>query len=668
MPLRATVVYKKKDGSLTVSDDRKYLFWVPASPPNASPSVTIPIATITNLQQTPESSPKVALKVFVDQDNYVFSFSRDRAEAKKEQEVVTDTLRDVIAAAKAGQAQQVMADRTQTSAAVASAAARKSAQGMGDGQEGQSAAMAMAKAVASRAQGDEKWYDDNKLKNDIQLQRSLLESNTALKERFNQSFSERPESVSAAQFTTQFWSTRLHLLRAHAIEKAQKAGEYNVLPEIKFVRVPGADGQPDQKRLNLTKEQIMLIFKQYSVVKQAYDENCPPLDQGSFWQRFFNSRLLKKLKGEKITHVDPPDGILDRYLDRQDVGPANISHIPHYIDLEGNEQNHSQRQGNRPDETMRPSDTSKVPILRVLNNLSEKMMSHVAQEDGEAHAPIGLDEETFEQLRLRDLALQDTDNRVKLDIREQQRFLSRGVQEGESSEARLYRKQDPRKVISSLRSDLKPVRLGADEMGCLRLDRAIDVNLEDDESDTEDAMSNGNTHFSSNAVLRSASNDVLKSIRQRRSLQSDDANNLHGLSAATFDSLAMTNNTTNEFLHYFWTLFLSGDASKAMELQGLITTLDRSLDRINAVSQAAEAERDKRVNKVKEQIRKQFNETGKKRKFDFESIEGGKKTVDWMIKPTVNALSQATEAYRKAFAEQTAAAAAVAAPSAPTVA
>ncbi|KAI7157300.1 hypothetical protein KC316_g15475, partial [Hortaea werneckii] len=60
---RASVAYKKKDGSLSVADDRKYLFWTPAAPPGASPSVTVPVADITNLQQTPESSPKVALKV-----------------------------------------------------------------------------------------------------------------------------------------------------------------------------------------------------------------------------------------------------------------------------------------------------------------------------------------------------------------------------------------------------------------------------------------------------------------------------------------------------------------------------------------------------------------------------------------------------------------------------
>lgn len=43
---RASTAYKKKDGSLAVADDRKFLFWAPSAPPGASPTVTIPVADI----------------------------------------------------------------------------------------------------------------------------------------------------------------------------------------------------------------------------------------------------------------------------------------------------------------------------------------------------------------------------------------------------------------------------------------------------------------------------------------------------------------------------------------------------------------------------------------------------------------------------------------------
>ena len=654
---RATVSYKKKDGALTIADDKKYLFFTPSAPPNSSPSVTIPIADITNLQQTPESSPKVALKVVVKNENHVFSFT-SKENARKEQEGVTETLRNTIAAKKAQTAAQVLL------VAVTPTPAHQ------DGGEGEaSATMAMAKAISSKA-ADEGWYDDSKLTSDFQLQRSLLESNKPLKDRFNQALHDRPESVSISQFTSQFWSARLHLLRAHAIDKAQKQGEYNVLPEIKFTRKEAEkEGEPDIKQLHITKEQIKLIFKQYPVVSEAYNENVPPLDAGQFWQRFFGSRLLKKLKGEKITQQDPPDGILDRYLDRKEGGPASMAQVPHFIDLEGNEQNHSQRKGNRPDEDMRPSSYDKVPILRVLNNLSEKMLSHVAPEDSEAHAPIGMDEETYEQLRLRDLATEDVDSRVVLNVREQQRYLGGGDDEDLSKEAKMYARQDPQRVLSGLRSDLQPGHLDSDEHGTLRLDRAIGFHSDDEGSDSEDEapplhakQTNGTAtsksrrpraQTGSHSAVTSASASILSSIKQRRSTSSTDPTSLNGLSQQTFDQLTITHNTTTEFLHYFWTLFLSGDNSRTAELAQLVSTLDRSLDRINAVASMAEEERQKKIEGLKQQVEEYERRTGRRRNVDLEAIGGGKAVVEGMVGPTVRALEQAAGSYRRVLEEQT---------------
>lgn len=647
--------YKKKDGVLAVSNDSKHLFWTPSAPPGSSPTVTITIVDITNLQQTPESSPKVALKVFVNEESYVFSFT-DKQGARKEQEVVTDTLRNVISASKAAAPPQVSTPNPGTPGVAQ------------NGETAQPAAMAIAKAVSSKS-ADEAWYDDAKLKSDFQLQRSLLDANKTLKERFNQALSDKPESVSAAQFTSQFWSARLHMLRSHAIEKAQKQGEYNVLPEIRFIRKPGEkEGDPDIKQLQITKEQIKLIFKQYPVIRDAYNENCPPMEANMFWTRFFSSRLLKKLKGEKITQQDPPDGILDRYLERNELGPASIGHIPTYMDLEGNEQNHSQRKGNRPDETMRPSNFDKVPILRVLNNLSEKMLSHVAPEDGETHGPIGMDEQTFEHLRLRDLANEEIDNRVTLNIREQQRLVAGEQQDNVSKEAALYAQHDPQQVLSSIRTDLRPFRLSGGDQEPYSLDKAIGFDPDSDSEDEETAhQTNGSTpsHFSAKPALQQATSDIISSIAQQREFASSDPENLHGLSQDTYNTLSTTHATTTEFLHYFWTLFLSGDNSRTAELAQLVSTLDRSLDRINAVAATADAERNKKISNVKRQMEAHEKRTGKKAKYDFDTILGGKKVVDAMVKPTVVALAQATEVYRKAFEEQTKEAAAAAAAFAP---
>ena len=655
-PPPASVSYKKKDGKLDLSDDSKYLFFTTSSA--SSPTVTIPVADITNLQQTPESSAKVALKVFVKEESYVFSFTSE-SKARKEQEGMTDALRNIIASNKA------RSEAVQSLVATPSGAGTPAGQQNG-GDAGQSAAMAIAKAVSSKS-AEEAWYDDNKLKSDAALQKSLLDSNKALQARFNASLKDRPESVSISQFTTQFWSSRLHLLRNHSIEKAQQMGEYNVLPEIGFTRIAAEkDGEPDIKQLNITKEQIKLIFRQYPVVKEAYDENVPkPLHPGQFWQRFFSSRLLKKLKGEKlIAEIDAPDGIMDKYLERREhTGPASIAHVPHFIDLEGNEQNHSQRKGNRPDQDMRPSSFDKVPILRVLNNLSEKMLSHVAPEDGEAHAPIGLDEDTFEQLRLRDLAMDDTDSRVVLNVREQGRFVA-----GDefSAEAKMYAQQDPATVLSDLQADLQPNHLGSDSNGTLRLDRAIGYHTDSDSDSDEDTPMNGVSNgtakskkkkrvaINSHSAIDSATSAIMASVKTRRAASSTDSSSIGGLSQITFDALQITHNTTIEFLHYFWTLFLSGSSSNAEELSQLAVTLDRSMDRITAVSELAEKERQREVEKRREKVKELERRTGKRRRVDVEAeVGGGRGVVDAMVGPTVRALGEAGAAYRRALEEQT---------------
>ncbi|KAK0287649.1 RNA polymerase II transcription factor B subunit 1 [Friedmanniomyces endolithicus] len=640
--LKTSVVYKKANGSLAC--DKRHLIWTPSIPSGVTPSLKIAVADITNLQQTGEASAKVALKVLVKDVSYVFSFT-SKDEARKEQVAVTDTLRDAIATLKAAAA-----------SSLAPAVGTPGAAQNGGGDTGQSSSMAIAKALSAKPQ-DEGWYDDARLKSDFQLQRSLLESSKALDERFRQALRDKPETVSVPQFTAQFWSTRLHLLRAHAMEKSQKESEYNILPEIKYNTIIGADGEPI-KMLNMTKEQVSLIFKQYPVVRQAYNETVPKpfADPKIFWSRFFASRLLKKLKEKN----DPTDPALDRYLEYQEAsGPASTAHIPHIIDLEGNEQNTKfHLEG---DYEMRAAKHDR-PILHLLNQMSEKLLSHVAPEDGDAHAPIGMDEGTFEQLQLRDLAMQDIDNRVVLNVREQQRYTGASGEDELSADARLYAKQDPNRVISSLQNDVQPQNLGSDEQGTLRLDRVLGYDSDDGDEDMDDEPNGVHTNgtstrkvsirVGSHAALTGASSSILSSMSQRRRNASTDAHGLNGLSQSVFDTLTITHNTTTEFLHYFWTLFLSGDSSRTSELTGLVSTLDRSLDRINAVGEQAEKERQERLEKMRGQVKEYFQRTGKKRRIDESAVGGGKAVVDEMVRPTVGALKQASEAYRRALEVQ----------------
>ena len=565
-------------------------------------------------------------------DTHVFSFTSVTS-ARAEADAIKDALSNAIQSAKAG-------------------GVLPTAPGSG----GTSAAMAIAGAVSSvpgTGKDSRSWYDDEKLKEDPQLQLSLLKANPSLSKTFSEAQKSKPTSITTSQFSSQFWSTRVHLLRAHAIEKNQTRGAYNVLSAVKRYT------EDNQDKMHIGKDQIQLIFKQHALVKRAYDENVPKLSETEFWGRFFRSRLFKKLKGEKIQDSDALDNVLDKYLqyddDAERARRAMASHIPHIIDIEGNEENHSQRKGNRPDQTMRPNFSDKVPLYKSLNALSEKILSQVAPNDVDPSLPIGVDEETFNSLALRDLQGDAEENRVILNIKDQSRFFNSDKESGTSSEALLFAKQDPHRVLKSVRADLS--RLSANT----NLETAIGVDDDSDSSDDEANPKKG--HVGSKASLSAATSQILAAISEQRA-QSDDlaatsagfttvqTSSTSGLSTNVYDSLSICHATTTEFLQHFWALFLSGDPAKANEIAYKLESLDRAMERIKAIADEGEAERQKEVNKIKKQVHDFFERTGKRRKYDYESISGGAKAVNQLLGPTIKAIEVATREYKKALTEQ----------------
>ena len=567
-------------------------------------------------------------------DNYIFSFNSTTA-AKSEQAAVTDALRRAIELKKANNVAETtqITESSRNSTAVPYLTSSKD-------------------SYHTNLADD--WLQDSRLKSDVDLHRSLLNSNPYLRKIFEQALKEKPDKISISQFSAQFWSTRLHLLRSHAVEKTQVPGAYNVLAEIKLKNVDGTT------RLNLSKEQIQLIFDQHPLVKRVYNENVPKLSEMQFWARFFVSRLFKKLKGEKITEIDSTDPVLDKYLNQDNDTTHDLRlqnfHIPNFIDLEGNKQNHSQRQGNMPDLTMRPNSYEKVPILKVLNSMSDKIISHVAPSDIHAHAPAGMDEETFNEVRLRDLQSDITDNRVRLNIRREKDFYN-GSSTKQSSQ---FSQSQPLKSLKSILDALQPTF--SSEPAKIGLDLEIFTGIqEDSDSDEENNGDEKASLVGSQATFGKATVEILNAVRNRREVTDEIwANNFHnqasllGLSQTLSDSLIITHSTTIEFLHYYWSVFLSGDPERAVEVAKLIETLEKSLDRINAVANEAEKNKNKQLEKLKEQREEYQHRTRKRKTVDFSGMKGGAEVVKELMAPTVRAIQTATTLYRKALEEQSA--------------
>ncbi|KAL4932203.1 TFIIH subunit TFB1 family protein [Aspergillus undulatus] len=625
-PPSGSASYKKKDGTLTVSPDRQSVSWIPGAG-GASGAITISVAQVTNLQQTPASSPKVMLKIFVLPPNnptaapeqYIFSFTAG-ATARAEADAIKDALSAAIQAAKSAQA---------TPAPTTSGEAARGAGGL-------SAAMAMASAVSSTGTGKHWWDDDKRLKTDVELQQSLLKADAGLQKMFMESLHTKPETLSASQFMSQFWSTRLHLLRAHAIERSQTRGSYNVLSSLK------PRTEDNVTKLNISKEQIQLIFGQHPLVKRVYDENVPKLSESQFWSRFFQSRLFKKLRGERISDADATDAVLDKYLKTDETGNLpREAHVPHFLDLEGNEGNNSQRRGNRPDLDMRPSAVEKVPIIRTLNSLSEKIMANVAPADRAPSAPVGnVDDGTYDELTLRDLRGDEEQNLVKLNIRDQSRFFS-AAKIAEDERNRLVEQQDPEQILQNLRATIER---NFREDDSAPLGKLVDPEDDDEDEDSKSSFRH-NRHIASSQIL-----DVIK--ERRAQAQTSSGSDTYGLSSSLYDRLTLTHATTNEFLHQFWQAFLSGNPDRAGEVSSLVESLNRAMERINAVAKDAEAERQVEVDKVKRHAREVHQATGKRLRVNLDSIPGGEQSVNRLLGPTIWALDTALAKYKEALAEE----------------
>jgi transcription initiation factor TFIIH subunit 1 len=598
------------------------------------------VLTCSDLQQTPATSAKASIKIVVPETapqpgNYTLTFTS--AAARDDQQTITGLLRTWIEASKAQVAP--------TSVAATS---------NGDGA---SAAMAMAQTVAAPAKGNEESFDDATLLAGLDLQMSLLNSNPTLRQRFDRALAEKPDSVSLGQFSNQFWSTRVHMLRSHATERSQATGTYNVLSVIKSKTVNGA------LTLSLTKEQIELLFRQHPIVQKAYNENVPQLSEMDFWERFFHSRLMKKLKGERIREQDVLDPKLDKYLQYDEAVESSqdlMDSIPLFINIEGNEQNHSQKQGNRPDFTMTPSNYDKAPILRVLNRMSEKMLKDVPQSDANRHAPVGLDEETYKELQLRDLQRADDDNRVILQVQDQSRFFSAGQSVQSSTSAATYTKRTPAQALSILRQDLGAI--SANQSKTVGVDLQTSLGIDDDSSSDEEGATSKKRKIGGKSSRTAATSQVIAAIRKRH-LHDDDYSSSKSIpiseqakklavSESVLDNLTMTHNTTVEFLHYFWAVFHSGDPDRANEVAKLIETLDKSLDRIRAVADAAEAERMVQLDRYKREVDSYNQRSGKKKKFDPENIKGGARAVNQVVEPLLRAINAARSHYQDALQEQ----------------
>ncbi|KAI2642005.1 hypothetical protein GGS21DRAFT_285982 [Xylaria nigripes] len=636
--------YRKKDGILTLTPDQKMVIWTPNSTATGPPTLSLSISNITNLQQTPDTSAKVMLKIFersaenAEPVPYLFHFNSP-SDPRAEANAIRDLLSRLLADAKSNDPN---VPRPSSGAATPA--------GTGSG----SAPITAANNTNSKATGA-RLFDGDALKADIALQQSLLKADRNLSQMYMEGRKTKPDSMSDTSFNTHFWSARINLLRAHAIESSQKRGPYNILAQVKPILVPD-DEDPSKEgkwQVKVSQEQVSSIMSQHPLLKRIYNENVPPLNQTEFFARFFLSKLCKKLKGERPNGQELPDKIFDKYDEYENITAFSskilAQHVPHIINLEGNEENQGGfRSGNRKDIEMRPRDRTDVPIIQTLNSLSEKLLVNASPADDDPETSTRVDDDTYQQLALRDLQGDAEDHRIILNIREQSIFFSN--ESGNVSDtATIFSRQDPSQVLKDVQGDLGG--LTEYSAGGVSIHSSLGV---DDGSDSEDEEKS-KPHVGSRRSRKDAQKQILDSMLQKRvqlhGEGSDDATPM-GLPADIASSCNLTHATTMEFLHQFWSAFLSGDPERAAELGYLAEAMKRSKERIEVVAVEAEKARDEQIRKRKAEIVQIYERTKRKVKFNAKSIHGGREAVTKLMGPVVYCLDKAVADYQKALAAE----------------
>ncbi|RYC54810.1 hypothetical protein CHU98_g11396 [Xylaria longipes] len=634
VPTGATA-YKKKDGVLTLTPDQKTVIWTPNSAAAGPPTLSLSISNITN------TATKVMLKIFeksaesTEPVPYLFHFNSP-SDPRAEANVIKNLLSRLLADTKSN---DPSLPKPSSGAATP----------VGAG-SGSSAAMAFASTANSKPTAS-RLFDNDALKGDIALQQSLLKADRNLSQMYMEGRKTKPDSMSDTSFNAHFWSARISLLRSHAIESSQKRGPYNVLAQVKPILVPNEDpSKQSELKIKVTQEQISAIMSQHPLLKRIFNENVPPLNQNEFWERFFLSKLSKKLRGERPTGLEMPDKIFDKYDEYEDITAFSskllAQHVPHIINVEGNEENQGGfKSGNRKDIEMRPRGRTDVPIIQTLNSLSGKLLANVLPADNDPENSTRVDDDTYHELTLRDLQGDAEDRRIMLNIREQSRFFSSEAG-GASEAATTFAQQNPTKVLKGVQADLKD--LTHDGAGGVNIHSSLGI---DDGSESDDEEK-PQPHVGSRESRKDAQKQILDSMLQRRAqlygYGSDDTTPM-GLPAEITSNCSLTHATTMEFLHQFWAAFLSGDPERAAELGYLAEALKRSKDRVELVAVEAEKARDEQIKKRKAEIVEIYERTKKKVKFNAKSFRGGRDAVEKLMAPIVHCLDKATADYQKAL-------------------
>lgn len=550
-------------------------------------TVAIPLNKLVGLQVSKESNPKMMLQIIYKLD--------DQEEPTKmklhfNNRPTMNNIKDALQTIVARSRTRVEGSLTPTPLTEVSSRLGSSAGTPGTNESGASTPGASSISSAFNLSHDQ--LTDASLLKNFDLQQKLLLEDKDLRNTFTKSVMQFKLSP------TMFWSSRINQLRTFALTISQHRGPYNVLSTIKPVAT-----SDNQVNVNVTRSTINEIFDIYPIIKKAFTDLVPQkLLEGEFWSRFFNSKLFRRLRGDKIgLYSGRGDVILDKYLyidedslneevaqnkdgeegnssKRQKLNEEdktslnsflNESPVSKFLDLFGNEQDNSQKLGNRPDMTMRYEDDATkalhlksgstkenemIILMKNMNKLSSKMMSMSSVEnpakpentvDGLSAPEVN---EYEEELDLHDLNVVNDAQYVKLSINTNNiKDRTLDVAEGETIDIEM----NDADLINYLQNQIPKESV---------------IDLSDTFKGKEEDI--GKTSAEISQLVRH-NFKTFKLINKEDSMSSLKPHNI--IPETMYQEIITYNITIVEFLSHFWKLFLNGN--NPTQLKKLFTSL-----------------------------------------------------------------------------------------------
>jgi transcription initiation factor TFIIH subunit 1 len=233
--------------------------------------------------------------------------------------------------------------------------------------------------------------------------------------------------------------------------------------------------------------------------------------------------------------------------------------------------------------------------------------------------------------RLADLGGDPEEERIILNIQDQRKFFSSS---GEDGVRNRFAGMDAAKTLDALRKNL----------GDKPFDIADLLHRPDDDDEEPTTTS-----------FHLATTQVTEAVRDRSSQLLTPSSSINsstgGLPREVFDQVQSVHATTSEFLRHFWLAFLSGDERRAKDINNMVGSLRKSLERIEAVATTAEEMREQLRVQRKKDLHEEYKRTGIKPKKKDMEVGGGKKVVDEMLAPTKVAIDRAIQKYQAALEE-----------------